>query len=462
MHLRLTLILVSLWPAYSQRVVSRTQIDVKGYSIEQMGLPRSPVWAGPGRFAYIEYWAQGKPQPGYYVECLNTRYYSVWSYFIDIPARGRDYPLTLVGLKEAVVLLSYDEDPLTPGVLQEVVQFLDHRGRPLLRKWTTFSAYDRLAAKAVRGLSLSPDSTHLLWYAYLPGKKKPIEQAWFALWHQSGRKVVYATDWNVPAPILKAFPDNKGKIWLLTQATGETPTLLYYDPTTRTFRNWRLNPDSVLQAPWLYVTPTSIYVGGLIRGAKNLPLEKGLAGQWAIGRLPLPLSDTSRILWSRAAIPWTDLYKEPTGFTAVRFLPHGDKALYILWEDLREKREGYLAYDVWVTRWELGDSLQLAWSHRIEKRQRELKPEALSFYTGLSNELLTVAFLTEHTGRGKLQAHQINHQTGESLIKDIAENKTGELLVLPGRSVQLSGQEVITLALPAPGRNGYQIYHLEF
>ncbi|MCX7980798.1 MAG: hypothetical protein N3A68_07135 [Bacteroidia bacterium] len=116
-----------------------------------------------------------------------------------------------------------------------------------------------------------------------------------------------------------------------------------------------------------------------------------------------------------------------------------------------------------MTRWAIADTAaQFLWSYRIEKRQREPFPEAVSFLHGLNETFLTVAFLTERTGKGILRAYLLNHQTGEALTKDLATNAAGDLLLLPGRAAYLSPQEVICLALAPPGKNGYQIYHIRF
>jgi len=143
-------------------------------------------------------------------------------------------------------------------------------------------------------------------------------------------------------------------------------------------------------------------------------------------------------------------------------LAQGDSAFYVIYEDQRSRGGTYLAYDVWACRWKIADSLTLQWNYRIEKRQREPYPDAVSFLWGMQETFLAIAFLTERTGRGKLRAYLLNHETGEALTKDLAENTAGDLLLLPGRSVHLSPRDVVCLAFAPPGKNGYQIYHLRF
>jgi hypothetical protein len=86
----------------------------------------------------------------------------------------------------------------------------------------------------------------------------------------------------------------------------------------------------------------------------------------------------------------------------------------------------------------------------------------VSFLAGITETFLGVAFLTERTGKGKLRVYLLNHQTGEALTKDIADNTAGDLYLLPGRAAYLGPREVICLALAPPGKNGYQLYHIRF
>lgn len=451
--------------ACAQRIVSRTQIEVQGYSVEKVGLPQSPAPAGKGRFAFIEYWAQGKPKPGYYLECLNLDYYTQWSQPIDLPELGKGKPIRLIGLKDALVVISYDADPLTKGAIQEVARWYDLKGQPLFPKWTPLSVYDRPAPNAFSSTALSPDSSYLLWYAFTLDKKGLLERAWYALYSSSGRKLATQTDWNVSGPILAAQPDNRMNFWSLESPPGSSKRLVYYDTKARTARSWELNRDTVLYAPWLRVTPKAIYVGGLVPDAKNLPHEEGQVGAWLVGRLPLPLSDTSRIYWGRASLPaeWGSFYKEPTGFTCAWTGLHADTTLYTIWEDHRTRSGTYLAYDLWIARWSFTDTTPaLLWSYRIEKRQKEPSPEAVSFLRGINETFLVLTFLTERTGKGALRAYLLNHETGEAVTKDLAENTAGDLLILPGRAAYLGPREVVCLAFARPGKNGYQLYHLRF
>lgn len=452
--------------ACAQRIVSRTQIQVEGYAVEKVGLPQSPTPAGKGRFAFVEYWAKDKPKPGYYVECLNTQYYTQWSFpLTDAPEAGTGKPFRLLGLRDALVVLSYEADPLTKGAIQEAARFLTLKGEPLFPKWIPISVYDRSAPDAISQIALSPDSSYFLWYAYQVDKKGLVSRAWYALWSSSGRKVAAQSDWQIEGPILAAAPDNRMNFWTLQAPPTGPKKLFFHDTKARTVRAWDLDVDTVLFAPWLYVTPKAIYIGGLIPGEKTLPHQQGAVGAWAVGKLALPLTDTSRIVWTQAPIPpeWLPLYKEPTHFTPRWTTLHADTALYVVWEDAWERAGTHLAYDLWVTRWAVTDTAaQFLWSYRIEKRQREPFPEAVSFLHGINETFLTVAFLTERTGKGVLRAYLLNHETGEALTKDLATNAAGDLLLLPGRAAYLSPQEVICLALAPPGKNGYQIYHIRF
>jgi len=139
----------------------------------------------------------------------------------------------------------------------------------------------------------------------------------------------------------------------------------------------------------------------------------------------------------------------------------GDSVVYALWEDTRIKGSTTLSYDIWVTRWRKEEgAFAYHWAYRIEKRQKEPDIKMVSFLRGLSETFLTIAFLTERTGKGKLLAYQINHQTGEANVKEIGSNAAGDLLLLPGEAAYLSAQEVVCLALAPPAKNGYQLYHI--
>ncbi|MCS7188275.1 MAG: hypothetical protein RMJ66_01295 [Bacteroidia bacterium] len=449
---------------FAQKVVSRTQIEVEGYSVEKVGLPHSPVSAGKNRFAYIEYWAKGKPKPGFYIECLNTQYYTQWSQLLDIPPAGEGKPIRLIGMKEAIVAVSYQEDPLNNRAVQEVGRFFDLKGQPLLPKWVPLSVYDRPVREAISRFSLSPDSSYLLWYAYSLGKKGQVEGAWYAIWSGWGRKVAAKTDWAVNGRVVAAQPDNRMNLWSLEMLPSGGYELAYYDTKANTARRWKLTVDTALYAPWLFVTQKGAFVGALVPGERNLPHESGQVGAWVLGKLTYPFSDTSSIVWNRAQIPaeWINAYKEPAAFGMARIIAQGDTALYVIWEDVRYRSGAVLAYDIWVTRWNVENNPIFQWGHRIEKRQREPFAEAVSFLSGVNETFLGIAFLTERTGKGKLRVHLLNHSTGEGIIKDIGENTAGDLLFLPGRSTHISSCEVICFAYPPPGKNGYQIYHIRF
>ncbi|MCS7152906.1 MAG: hypothetical protein NZ989_03060 [Bacteroidia bacterium] len=459
--LRKFVLLLSI--AAAQRIISRTQIEVKGYSIEKVGMPHSLVPAGKGRFAYIEYWAQDKPKPGWYIECLNTEYYTQWSQWIDIPKAGEGRSLRLLGLKEAIVLLSYEEDPLTKGAIQEVARFYDLKGQLLLPKWTAISVYDRAVSNVTAGIKLAPDSTHFLWYAYQLSKKGIPERAWYAIWNQSGRKVSSATDWNLTGAPLAIALDARQGIWTVERNPNRPPSIVYYDTRARTRREWKFLIDTVLYAPSLQATSRAVYVAGFLSGEKTLPHTEGAVGRWVVGYLSLPLSDTSDFRWSVAPFPpeWYSLYKDPTSFTVREILSLADTALYVIWEDIRLRGGAALAYDLWVTRWRKeGDSLQYSWAYRIEKRQKEPDLRMVSYLRGVSETFLTIAFLTERTGKGKLIAYQINHHSGEAITKELAANTGGDLLILPMEAAYLGPREVVCLALAPPAKNGYQLFHI--
>jgi hypothetical protein len=145
----------------------------------------------------------------------------------------------------------------------------------------------------------------------------------------------------------------------------------------------------------------------------------------------------------------------------VGFWTAPDSSAYLIWEDRRLKGTTAIADEIWATRWNLTtDSLTLAWSYLIEKRQREAIPEAIGHLSSLSETFLTILFLTERTGKGTLRAYLINRQTGEALSKDLAQNTAGDLLILPGRSARISARDYLILALGRPGKNSYQILHI--
>lgn len=450
--------------ATAQRIISRTQIEAQGYSVEKVGMPYGLVPAGKNSFAYVEYWAQGKPKPGWYIECLNTEFYTQWSQLIDFPKAGEGRPIRLLKLKESIVALSYEEDPLTRGVIQEVGKFHDVRsGKPLLPKWTAISTYDRAPAGASSGIVIGADSVHFLWYAYQVSKKGTVERGWYAVWHQSGRKVASATDWT-PAglPITLAL-DARQSIWTVEKALDRSLSVVCYDTRARTTRSWKISADTALYMPKLLCTPRGVYLTGLLSGAKTIPHTEAPIGRWILGYLPFPLADTSDFQWSIQALPedWLSIYKEPTNFAVKDLLVLGDSVVYALWEDTRIKGSTTLSYDIWVTRWRKEEgAFAYHWAYRIEKRQKEPDIKMVSFLRGLSETFLTIAFLTERTGKGKLLAYQINHQTGEANVKEIGSNAAGDLLLLPGEAAYLSAQEVVCLALAPPAKNGYQLYHI--
>ncbi|MCS7298308.1 MAG: hypothetical protein RMK19_02390 [Bacteroidia bacterium] len=448
---------------WAQRILSRTQIEVKGYSVEKIGLPLSPTPVGKGRFAYIEYWAQDKPRPGWYIECLNTQYYTQWSQYLEIPKAGEGRPLRLISMKDALIACAYEEDPLTRGVVQLAGRFYDFKGQPLLPKWIPLSVYDRPATDAISDVRLSPDSTHLLWYAYKLGKKGQIENGWYAVWNSAGKKVSSSTQWPLSGTPLSIQLDHKLCIWTIEKAGPKGLKVVEYNTRARTTRQWPINIDTALYAPYLHLTKCCVYIIGLLPGEKGIPHVEGQVSRWAVGRLTFPVSDTSAIEWSIAPIPneWSSFYPELTHFNVAHILTLEDTLLYILWEDNQIRAGTALSYDVWIVQWsQREDSLLYRWAYRIEKRQREPSPEMTSFIWGLSETFLTIAFLTERTGKGKLIAYLLNHETGEALTKELAQNTAGDLLILPRRTAYLGLREVICLALAPPGKNGYQIYHL--
>jgi hypothetical protein len=449
----------------AQKIVSRTEIEAEGYAVEKVGLPQSPAAAGPNRVAFVEYFAQGKlkPKTGYYLECLDTDYNEVWSVLLDIPPAGEGRPIRLLPMARALVVLSYEADPLQKGVIQEVGRFYNLKGQPILPKWTALSIYDR-PTSAEGQYALSPDSTYFLWYAQEVDKKGQVRRTWFAIWSENGRKVASESDWAVGGQILAAQPDNKARVWALVLPSGQrVPQLQLYDPRARATRIWEFSGDTVWVLPALRLTSKGVWVAALLPDTANRPTEEGPAGAWRLAYLPQNFADTTQPILCKA--PFSKdilkLSKDPIRPQLVGFWTAPDSSAYLIWEDRRLKGTTAIADEIWATRWNLTtDSLTLAWSYLIEKRQREAIPEAVGHVSSLSETFLTILFLTERTGKGTLRAYLINRQTGEALSKDLAQNTAGDLLILPGRSARISARDYLILALGRPGKNSYQILHI--
>ncbi len=459
-------LIVSVPFLLAQKIVSRTQIEVEGYAVEKIGLPQSPIPAGPNRFAFVEYFVQGKlkPKTGYYLECLDTEYNEVWSVLLDIPLAGEGRPIRLVPMARAIVALSYETDPLQKGVTQEVGRFFSLRGQPLLPKWTPISTYDR-PTSAQGSYALSPDSTYLLWYAQEIDKKGQ-DRTWLAIWSENARKVATESGWTVGGRILSAQPDNKARVWALVLAPGErVPHLQLYDPKARTSRTWRFAEDTLWIAPALRLTSRGVWITALIPASENRPTEEGPVGAWRLIYLPQAFSDSTQPLMGKAPLS-KDLLgrsKDPIGPQLVGFWAASDSSVYLIWEDRRLKGNTAIADEIWVSCWSgAPDSLSLAWSYLIEKRQREPLPEAVGHLSNLSETFLTILFLTERTGKGVLRAYLLNRETGEALSKDLAQNTAGDLLILPGKAARVSARDYMVFALARPGKNGYQIFHIRF
>ncbi len=453
---------VSLLPA--QKIISRTQIEVEGYAVEKIGLPQSPVLAGPNRFAFVEYFVQGKlkPKTGYYLECLDTEYNEVWSVLLDIPSAGEGRPIRLIPMARALVALSYEADPLQKGVVQEVGRFYNLKGQPILPKWTAISNYDR-PTSAMGFYALSPDSTYLLWYAQEIDKKGQ-DRVWMAIWSESGRKVVSESGWSAGGRILAAQPDNKARVWALVLASGaRVPQLLLYDPKARVTRTWQFEGDTLWVAPALRLTAKGVWIAALAPASENRPTEDGPVGAWRLAYLPQTFSDSTQPLMGKAPLSkdFLSRTKDAVNPQVVGFWTASDSVVYLIWEDRRLKGSIAIATEIGVTCWDYAiDSLSLAWSYLIEKNQRESMPDAVGHLSSLSETFLTIFFLTERTGKGSLRAYLINRETGEALSKDLAQNTAGDLYILPGRAARISARDYMVLALARPGKNGYQIFHI--
>ncbi len=457
-------VVAALW---AQRLVSRIQIEVEGYSVEKVGLPQSPVGIAPNQFAFVEYFAAGKlkPKASYYLECLDTDYNERWSLLLDIPAAGQGKPLRLVRMARALLAISQEADPLQKGVIQEVGRFLSLRGQPILPKWTAISNYDR--ALPLEGqLSLSPDSTYLLWLHQVVDKKGRPIQTYYTIWSENGRKVGEEKDWNSGGILLAAQPDNRARIWALRLPPGkQVPELLFYDPKSRQSRTWPLTTDTLWLYPHLHLTARGAWVLAFRPAEKNIPTEHGAIGAAVLAYFPQAFSDSTTPKVGSAPLPEPFLatYKDPIRPTLSETFILKDSTAFIIWEDRRVRSGAHLGYDLWVARWDLaGDSLGLGWFYRIEKRQREETPDAIGALYALTPTFLQVLFLTERTGKGTLRVYQINLETGEALTKDLGQNTAGDLLILPGRLAVLTPTDRVCLALPRPGKNGYQIFHFRF
>jgi len=459
--------MVGVGMVLGQKIVSRTQIEAEGYEVEKVGLPQSPVPAGPNRMAFVEYFVQGKlkPKTGYYLECLDTDYNEVWSVLLDIPAAGIGRPIRLLPMARSLVALSYEADPLNKGTVQEVARFYNHRGQPILPKWTTVSIYER-STTAEGQYALSPDSTYFLWYAQEVDKKGQAGRTWFTIWSENGRKVASESDWAVGGRILAAQPDNKARVWLLVLPVGQrVPQLVLYDPRARSGRSWQIEGDTLWVQPALYLTHKGVWIAALLPAAEHRPTEEGAIGAWRLAYLPQNFADTTQLVVGKALFPKEILRhaKDPIQPQQVGFWIGSDSSVYLIWEDRRQKGGTAIAGEVWVTRWDLAaDSVGLVWSYLIEKRQREPFPEAVGHLSHLSETFLTILFLTERTGKGVLRAYAINRETGEALSKDLAQNTAGDLLILPGKAARVSGRDYMVLALGRPGKNGYQILRIRF
>jgi hypothetical protein len=282
----------------AQKIVSRMEIEAEGYAVEKVGLPQSPAAAGPNRVAFVEYFVQGKlkPKTGYYLECLDTDYNEVWSVLLDIPPAGEGRPIRLLPMARALVVLSYEADPLQKGVIQEVGRFYNLKGQPILPKWTALSIYDR-PTSAEGQYALSPDSTYFLWYAQEVDKKGQVRRTWFAIWSENGRKVASESEWAVGGQILAAQPDNKARVWALVLPSGQrVPQLQLYDPRARATRIWEFSGDTVWVLPALRLTSKGVWVAALLPDTANRPTEEGPPAPGAsliylrISQTPLSLS----------------------------------------------------------------------------------------------------------------------------------------------------------------------------
>jgi hypothetical protein len=465
--MRALMLVVGVGLVLGQKIVSRTQIEAEGYEVEKVGLPQSPVPAGPNRMAFVEYFVQGKlkPKTGYYLECLDTDYNEVWSVLLDIPAAGAGRPIRLLPMARGVVVLSYEADPLNKGVIQEVARFYNHKGQPLLPKWTPISIYER-PTTAEGQYALSPDSTYFLWYAQEVDKKGQGGRAWFVIWSENGRKVASESDWSVGGRILAAQPDNKARVWVLVLPAGRrVPQLMLYDPRARTSRSWQVEGDTLWVQSALRLTNKGVWMAALLPATENRPTEEGPVGAWRLAYLPQNFADTTQLVVGKAPFSKEVLTrsKDPIQPQLVGFWAGSDSSFYLIWEDRRQRGGTAIADEVWATRWDLAaDSLRLMWSYLIDKRQREPLPEAVGHLSHLSETFLTILFLTERTGKGVLRAYAINREAGEALSKDLAQNTAGDLLILPGRAARISARDYMVFALARPGKNGYQILHIRF
>lgn len=477
-------------PTSAQEITTQKLLKVSGYSINSIGYPGKIVPIREGGFTYTEFWTQGSGRkfPGYYVQGVNPDLSEQW--FAPVADQGGPQMknLEVFKLKKhvAVTGMKYHA-PFKRDISH--VRFFTFDGKPK-GGVMQLSSFDKKAKKGyVNNISISSDSTKLLWWGNNPGAKAKKQRYYFSVYSDNGQ-IVWKKRLFIPHTaegyvVDYATVDSKGNVYLLmtyekfTNSEKDTvnlPMVIRYDYRESKFAEHAIEmPSASVPASRIHINAKGelCFVGvasdGSENGFNNGEKRFGVALKW--NKLIFKKFEITRELRLQKEYvmdmpeEWVKKYGERgANFSLFSFLEKGDQLFWIAEEFYTQIHNGqnqFLYYDVGVVALNMKSGV-IDWATSFQKKQRDYNSgRMLSFVNGFINGHLRFVYLNERGAGGYIVCTSVNAKDGKSETKRLVQNKKADYLFFPRRSAQVGGS-IVLMGVGNPNGNDYKLIKVGF
>ena len=438
------------------------------------------------RFAYLEYWAEGKEKrriSNYYLQSYGTRNY-VEHWFKPVTNEGFEgmevKDLLRLERMYAVIGRQYLEEE---RAIHTVCRFFALDGTPKGDEPRKLSTYERKQRKGFRDTTLvSPGQKVMLWVG-TDGKNVLA-----TTWNEMGNKI---WDTTLTLPFLSdrykikevLVDDGANPIFLLAplMPTPDKPLMLvkYLHEKEEYYTEQIILSEvgSVIHVRCDIRKGGGIVVAGVIADGAGVGIRNGVKFRnqannrmWnhVFFRYYEPKKagahDLELVGDMVSPVPgrWLKRYSEEgANFNLSNLIVSEKNAVFMLEENYETRKKLYY-YDVACLAFDLTTG-ELVWNEIIKKRQRDTHSDAfMSYVAGISRGKLRIVYLTERGAAGKLLCTSVDLQTGKRKDKMLASNEEAKYLFFPKRSGMVSNYDMVLIGRGNPSQNDYKLITISF
>lgn len=474
------LCLLCCLPLNGQVIGAEQLFPVEGYSVFQKGYPLHVVSGGQGRFAYLEYWAEGKQgrrTANYYLQVYSARDY-VEHWYKPVTDEGMEPMIVtdLYRLKHSYAVIGKQYRVEGGKDMQTAARFFDHEGKPRGAEPALLSTFTKKSKSQREWLEVSPRNEVILWVG-VDGKECEM-----TLWGSYGgnrwEKFVELPYLKEKYELLSVKVNDKGEPFLLLHnpKTVEAPLVLAkYLPEEERFVTTLLNRDpsmvlgliemGLTEAGDVFVTGTYAQTGssGLINGTKVASKEPQTWTHLFFQSLMESKEEWTVQADSLYTIPeqWLAFFAGGSNFADAKMVVKKDFVSLVLEEQYSDRQKIYY-YNLGVLGYNLKTG-KLLWSDIVEKKQRDQRSaHFLSYVPGVASDKLRLVYLTERGARGKLVCTSFDMANGKRKDKTLAGNEGAEYLFFPGNSGMVSANDMVLVGMGNPSQNNYKLITIKF